>query len=74
MADQIVRLLRKQHPDSSYVKNVFHYIRESLALKGGSVRSKRLPELMTNDELDRFYKAVWHASNRSHIVMLKLML
>ena len=74
MAEQVVKLLRKQHPDPRYVKNVFHYVREALALKGGSVRSKRLPELMTDDELNRFYKAVWHASNRSHIIMLKLML
>jgi integrase/recombinase XerD len=74
MADQIVRLLRKQHPDPSYVKKVFQYVREALALKGGTVRSKRLPELMTEDELNRYYKAIWHASNRSHMVMLKLIL
>jgi integrase/recombinase XerD len=74
MADQIVKLLRKQHPDPSYVKKVFQYVREDLGLKGGTVRSKRLPELMTEDELNRFYKAVWHASNRTHMVMLKLIL
>lgn len=74
MADQIVRLLRKQRPDSSYVKRVFQYIREDLALKGGNIRSKRLPELMTEDDLTRFYKAVWHASNRMHMIMLKLIL
>ncbi len=74
MADQIVKLLRKQRPDPNYVKKVFQYIRDDLALKGGSVRSKRLPELMTEDELYKFYKAVWQASNRSHMVMLKLIL
>jgi len=50
------------------------YVRETLALKGGTVRSKRLPELLTEDELNRFYKAVWQASNRMHMVMLKLIL
>lgn len=74
MAKQVVKLLRKQHPDPSYVKKVFQYVREDLGLKGGRVRSKRLPELMTEDELNRFYKAVWHTSNRSHMVMLKLIL
>ena len=74
MAKQIVKLLRKQHPDPSYVKKVFQYVREDLGLKGGRVRSKRLPKLMTEDELKRFYKAVWHASNRTHMVMLKLIL
>lgn len=74
MADQITRLLRKQHPDPNYIKKVFQHIRESLNLKGGSVQSKRLPELMTEDELNRFYKAVWYASDRTHMIMLKLML
>jgi integrase/recombinase XerD len=74
MAKQVVKLLRKQHPDASYVKKVFQYVREDLGLKGGRVRSKRLPELMTEDELNRFYKAVWYTSNRTHMVMLKLIL
>ena len=74
MAKQVVKLLRKQHPDPSYVKKVFQYVREDLGLKGGRVRAKRLPKLMTEDELKRFYKAVWHTSNRTHMVMLKLIL
>jgi integrase/recombinase XerD len=74
MAKQFVKLLRKQRPDPSYVKKVFQYVREDLGLKGGTVRTKRLPELMTQDELNRFYKAVWQASNRMHMVMLKVIL
>jgi integrase/recombinase XerD len=74
MAKQVAKLLRKQRPDPSYVKKVFQYVREDLGLKGGTVRTKRLPELMTEDELNRFYKAVWYASNRTHMVMLKLIL
>ncbi len=74
MAKQVVKLLRKQHPDPSYVKKVFQYVREDLGLKGGTIRTKRLPELMTEDELKRFYKAVWQTSNRMHMVMLKLIL
>jgi integrase/recombinase XerD len=74
MADQIVRLLRKQNPDPSYVKKVFQYVREDLGLRGGKASTKRLPELMTEEELSRFYKAVWQASNRMHVVMLKLIL
>jgi len=74
IAQQLVKILRKQHPDASYVKKAFQYVRESLDLKGGNVRPKKLPELMTEDELKRFYKTVWYASNRSHMVMLKLIL
>jgi len=74
MADQLVRLLRKQHPDPNYVKKVFQHIREDLDLKGGKIRTKRLPELLTDDELKRFYDAVWKGFNRFHVVMLKLLL
>jgi integrase/recombinase XerD len=74
MAGQLAKLLRKQHPDPNYVKKVFQYIRQDLDLTGGTVRSKRLPELMTENELNQFYKAAWQASNRAHMVMLKLIL
>ena len=30
MAKQVVKLFRKQHPDPSYVKKVFQYVREDL--------------------------------------------
>ena len=42
MAKQVARLLRKQRPDSSYVKKVFQYVREELGLKGGIVRIKKI--------------------------------
>ena len=74
MANQIVKLLKKQRPDAQYVKKVFQYVRESLDLKGGTVQTKKLPELMTEDELKRFYETVWKGFNRSHMVMLKLLL
>lgn len=74
MADQLVRIIRKQHPDPGYVKTVFQYTREALDLKGGKTRTKHLPELLTNDELKRFYDAVWKGFNRLHVVMLKLLL
>jgi integrase/recombinase XerD len=74
MADQLVKLLRKQHPDPNYVKKVFQHVREALDLKGGKIRTKRLPELLTNDELKRFYDATWKGFNRFHVVMLKLLL
>lgn len=74
IAGKIAKLLRKQRPDSNYVKKVFQYIREDLDLKGSNSKHRRLPELMTNEELKKFYDAVWKASNRNHMVMLKLLL
>ncbi len=74
LAKQITKLLQKQRPDSNYVKKVFQYVREDLDLKGSKSSPKRLPELMTNEELKKFYDTVWKASNRNHMVMLKLLL
>jgi integrase/recombinase XerD len=34
---------------------------------------KRLPELLTDQELVGFYQAVWHARNPTHMIMIKLL-
>ena len=37
-------------------------------------REKRLPEFLTDKELQAFYEAVFSASNRTHMVMIKLLI
>jgi integrase len=74
MANQIAGLLREQHPDANYLRKVFEYIREDLGIKGVATKPKRKPEIMSEEELNRLYKAVWRASDRMHMVLLKLVL
>lgn len=74
LANRIAKLFRKQRPDPNYVKKVFQYVREDLSVTGGTVRAKRLPELLTEDELKALYTAIWNGFNRTHVVMLKLLL
>ena len=74
MAMQIARILKKQHPDANYVKKIFEYVRTKLELKGGQLRHKEHPDLLTDKELRRFYDAVWKSANRTHVVMIKLLL
>jgi integrase/recombinase XerD len=74
MANKFIKLLRKQRPDPNYLKKTFQYVREALDLKNGYVKAKNLPKLLTNDELKRFYDVVWKSFNRTHAVMLKLLL
>lgn len=74
MANQIAGLLREQHPDANYLRKVFEYIREDLGIKGVATKPKRKPEIMSEEELNRLYKAVWRASDRMHMVLLKLAL
>ena len=36
-------------------------------MKGGIVPEKKLPELMTEEEMSRFYEAVWKTANPTHM-------
>lgn len=38
-----------------------------------TTQANQLPELLTEDELRRFYTAVWNGFNRTHAVMLKIL-
>ena len=73
MASQLVRVLRRQHPDYHYLKKVFQYTREFLQV-GPAPSPKRLPALLTEAELVAFYEAVWTVQHLTHVIMLKLLL
>ena len=51
MALQVVKMLKKQRPDASYVKEVFQYVRRELGLRGGASKAKKLPNILTEQEL-----------------------
>lgn len=73
MAARLATLLKRQRPDANYVKKVFEHVRHELDLKGRPAAGKRLPELLSGEELVRFYETVWHAADRTHMVMIKLL-
>ena len=73
MAKKIVRLLRPEHPDDHYLKKVFQHARVLLEIKREN-QQKRLPDLLSDDELLAFYDAVWHARHPVHMVMIKLLI
>ena len=74
MATKITKLLKKERPDHHYLKRVFQYVREDLDLKGTVREYKRLPELLTEEELKKFYQTVWEGGNGKHILMIKLLI
>lgn len=73
MAKKLVKLLRSSRPDYLYLKQVFKHTRQMLEVNVEKSR-KRLPELLTDQELVAFYEAVWNARNTSHLVMIKLLI
>lgn len=74
MAAKLTRLLKKQDPDYAYLQKVFSHVRDSLGLKGKISRERKLPELLTDDEMDRYCQAVRQENHRVHTVMIKLLI
>jgi len=60
MAQKIVKQLRKQRPDYQYRKHLCFHIRRLLEVIPEK-KEKRLPELLTDEELQAFYEAVFLA-------------
>ena len=73
MARRLARVLRDERPDYSYLKKVFQHTRALLAVKPGKVQ-KRLPHLLTDQELVAFYETVWQARDPVHMILIKLLI
>ena len=73
-ARKISRFLKKQNPDPNYVTKIFSYIRKNLNIVGKVKKPKKLPEILTEQEISKFYEEVWNSENTSHMVMIKLLL
>ena len=73
MAKKLAGQLRPQRPDYYYLKHVFAHIRDILEVTPDS-KEKRLPELLTDQELISFYDTVFRSRDRKHAVMIKLLI
>ncbi len=73
MALKLAHQLRPQRPDYQYLKQVFFYTRRLLEVTPEK-REKRLPQLLTDEELTAFYETVFSARNTTHMVMIKLLI
>lgn len=74
LAHKIARILKRQKPDYHYLKKVFEHVREELKLKGKMAKERRLPDLLTDDEMNAFCAAVREVNDRVHTVMLKMLI
>jgi integrase/recombinase XerD len=73
MAKKLANQLRPQRPDYHYLKHVFQQVRAILDVTPDS-KQKRLPELLTDQELISFYDTVFRDRDRKHAVMIKLLI
>ncbi len=72
-AQQLVKYLRTEHPDYSYLKQVFRYLREELEITIPRA-PQRLPYVPSEEELRRYYQTVWQARNTGDMVLIKTLL
>ncbi|MEH2313024.1 MAG: hypothetical protein V7K35_16845 [Nostoc sp.] len=73
-ADELSKYLRDEHPDYTYLKSVFRYLRTELEIQSPKTSTDLLPDVPTEEEIQRYYEAVWHTRNMQDMVMIKTLL
>lgn len=72
-AKQIAKLLRQEHPDYDYLKQLFRHLRSELSIEIIRTNNK-LPYVPTEEEIRRYYEAVWKSRNMQHVILIKTLL
>jgi integrase/recombinase XerD len=73
LAKQLVKHLRPQRPDYNYLRELFRHLRKELGVPVTTV-PKKLPVVPTEEEIKKYYEAVWYSKNIQHMVMIKTLL
>lgn len=73
MAKQLVKYLRPQRPNYNYLRDLFRHLRKELEVPV-TTAPKKLPLIPTEEEIKKYYEAVWQAKNTQHLVMIKTLL
>ncbi|MGK7915272.1 MAG: hypothetical protein AB4038_06940, partial [Prochloraceae cyanobacterium] len=72
-AKQLAKHLRGERPDYNYLKSVFRHLRTELEVEVPKAQ-KKLPNIPTEEEIKRYYDAVWQARNVQDMVIIKSLL
>ena len=72
-AKQLAKLLRNERADYQYLKAVFRHLRAELDVPVDA-KPKKLPEIPTEDELKRYYEAVWSERDTQDLLIVKTLL
>jgi len=72
-AKQFVKLLRKENPDYNYVRELFRHVRRGLDISAIKV-DKKLPYVPTEDEIKKYYAAVWQSKNMKDVLIIKTLM
>lgn len=72
-AKELAKQLRKERPDYDYMKQLFRYLRAELNIEVLHVSGK-LPYVPTEEEIHKYYEAVWKGRNMKHMILIKTLL
>jgi len=72
-ARELAKYLRDEHPDYAYLKSLFRELRIELDSRVPH-SSKKLPLVPSEEEIKRYYQAVWHSHNFGDMVLIKTLL
>jgi integrase/recombinase XerD len=72
-AKEIAKLLRMEKPDYAYLKRVFQCLRQELDVPVTRA-PKKLPDVPTEQEIERYYKTVWKSKRFQDMVIVKTFL
>jgi integrase/recombinase XerD len=73
VAKQLIKYLRPQRPDYNYLRELFRHLRKELDISV-TTTPKKLPLVPTEEEIKKYYEAVWQEKNTQHMVMIKTLL
>lgn len=69
-AKELAKLLKSERADYPYLKSVFRALRTELEISVPQ-KKERLPEVPSEDDIRRFYQAVWNCRNFADMVLIK---
>lgn len=72
-AKQLAKLLKKENPDYDYLRQLFRHLRTELSVEV-THKDKKLPYVPTEEEICKYYAAVWKSRNMKHVLMIKTLL
>jgi integrase/recombinase XerD len=72
-AKELAKYLRHEKPNYDYLKALFKHLRDELDVQVTRAQ-KKLPDVPTEEEIERYYNAVWKAQNFRDMVIVKTFL
>ena len=70
---QFAKLLKAECPDYSYLRELFRQLRIELGVEV-TINEQKLPYVPTEEEMCKYYEAVWKSRDMNHVIMIKTLL